>query len=827
MQTPFEPWLLTAYLLGELDLEQSELVRQELIKNPALQTELQELQQAITKVKLVMNRATDSQTIEQLSLNPVQSEIVSEQIMNVGSSEASSLASNVTLSPVVSFRRRQAWTVLAGLAATGLIAAFILPTRWLSKVTDTSELSIAQYLDDDVVLLPNLSKRIAQASEAKGTDQFQSAAQSQSPAQSQKTSQLQSTASSSSPGTVIPAKSMESLIVINESTVMESEQVPIVGGGGKGGGKGGGMGGGMGTGGYGYGAVPARDRTGGMGEAKNATQSYDRAPTQFYSQLDSLSAKGLQDSESAKQPMSGSVSAYNPLITTLESREVRASISLGLESQISLSKANEDRFESVQESNFLSTQESPLSTFSIDVDTASYSKIRQSLLQASSLPPANSVRIEEMLNYFNYDYAGPVDSHPFASNMVVGDCPWNNAHKLVRIGLQAKKIEVKDRPKANLVFLLDVSGSMDEPNKLPLVKQSIAMLVRQLGENDRISMVVYAGAAGCVLPSTTADKQKQILHALDELNAGGSTNGGQGIELAYSIAKEHFIAGGINRVILCTDGDFNVGTTSDEALVKLVEEQAKSKVFLTCLGFGAGNYNDSMMEKISNHGNGIYAMIDNALEGRRVMIEQLAGSLMTVAKDVKIQIEFNPSRIASYRLIGYDNRRLANQDFNDDKKDAGEIGAGHRVTALYEVVLMNESTPATESLDDLRYRRKSTVPVEKPAATEPIVASKPESSESLEYLTLKLRYKQPEGDVSSKVEFHLDDAAATKGTEDRDFQWAAAIAEFGLLLRGSAYAPQASWTNVLNNAKSLTGDDPYRIECLEMMGKAQSMAERK
>ena len=825
MQTPFEPWLITAYLLGELDLEQSELVRQELIKNPALQTELQELQQAITKVKLVMNRATDSQTIEQLSLNPVQSEIVSQQIMNVGSSEASSLASNVTLSPVVAFRRRQAWTVLAGLAATGLIAAFILPTRWLSKVTDTSELSIAQYLDDGVVLLPNLSKRIAQASEAKGTDQFQSAAQSQSPAQSQiaaqsqKTSQLQSTASSSSPGTVIPAKSMESLIVINESTVMEREQVPIVAGGR--------MGGGIGTGGYGYGAVPSRGRTGGMGDAKNATPSYDRAPTQLYSQLDSLSAKGLQDGESVKQPMSGSVSAYNPLITTLERREVRASISLGLGSQMSLSKSDKDRFESVQESNFLSTQESPLSTFSIDVDTASYSKIRQSLLQAGSLPPANSVRIEEMLNYFDYDYAGPEDSHPFASNMAVGDCPWNNAHKLVRIGLQAKKIEVKDRPKANLVFLLDVSGSMDEPNKLPLVKQSIAMLVRQLGENDRISMVVYAGAAGCVLPSTTADKQKQILDALDELNAGGSTNGGQGIELAYSIAKEHFIAGGINRVILCTDGDFNVGTTSDEALVKLVEEQAKSKVFLTCLGFGAGNYNDSMMEKISNHGNGIYAMIDNALEGRRVMIEQLAGSLMTVAKDVKIQVEFNPSRIASYRLIGYDNRRLANQDFNDDKKDAGEIGAGHRVTALYEVALVNESTPASEFIDDLRYGRKATVPVEKPAAKEPTDAAKLESPESQEWLTLKLRYKQPEGDVSSKVEFHLDDAAATKGMEDRDFEWAAAVAEFGLLLSGSVHAPQASWTNVLNSAKSLTGDDPYRIECLEMMGKAQSMAERK
>ncbi len=484
-----------------------------------------------------------------------------------------------------------------------------------------------------------------------------------------------------------------------------------------------------------------------------------------------------------------------------------------------------DRFEPVIETPFVAAKEAPLSTFSIDVDTASYSKLRQYLMQANALPQPNSVRIEEMINYFDYGYAGPEGEHPFASHMAVGTCPWNEKHQLVRIALQAKKIDVNDRPKANLVFLLDVSGSMDEPNKLPLVKQSIAMLARQLGENDRIAMVVYAGAAGCVLPSITGDHQTEILDALDKLQAGGSTNGGQGIELAYQIAREHFVPGGVNRVILCTDGDFNVGTTSNEGLISLVEKNAKSKVFLTCLGYGIGNYNDSMMEQITNRGNGTYGMVDSIREARRIMIEQLAGTLMTVAKDVKIQIEFNPTKVARYRLIGYENRRLANEDFNNDAKDAGEIGAGHRVTALYEVVPVGAKDDLAPPVDELRYGSKPKSDSEKPIdrKAETTSVSQTATPMSAEWLTLKLRYKQPEGDVSTKFESFLKDEDVERQKGDADFRWASSVAEFGLLLRRSRLAPQADWEKMIRRAQDSAGDDAYRLECVEMMIKARDL----
>lgn len=483
-----------------------------------------------------------------------------------------------------------------------------------------------------------------------------------------------------------------------------------------------------------------------------------------------------------------------------------------------------DRFEKVHEAPFVDAKAAPLSTFSVDVDTASYSKVRQYLMQANSLPQPNAVRIEEMINYFDYNYAGPTDEKPFASNMAISNCPWNASHQLIRIGLQAKKIEVKERPKANIVFLLDVSGSMDEPNKLPLVKQAITMMTKQLGENDRIAMVVYAGAAGCVLPSITGDHQAEILAALDNLSAGGSTNGGQGIELAYSIARDHFIAGGINRIILCTDGDFNVGTTSNEGLIRLVENNAKSKIFLTCLGFGMGNYNDSMMEQITNRGNGVYGMIDNIHEARRLMVEQLSGTLMAVAKDVKIQVEFNPTKIARYRLIGYENRRLANADFNNDAKDAGEIGAGHRVTALYEIIPVGAVSDALDPpVDELRYSKKKSEA--KPDETSTAKATPAEEiANSDEWMTLKLRYKQPEGDVSSKVEFYLKDSDVKAKHSDVDFEWASAVAEFGLLLRRSQYAPQANWSKLISRAQNAAGDSSYRLECLEMMIKARALS---
>ena len=472
-----------------------------------------------------------------------------------------------------------------------------------------------------------------------------------------------------------------------------------------------------------------------------------------------------------------------------------------------------DRYAPIYENPFKFVESDPLTTFSIDVDTASYVKARQFLLQSHSLPPANAVRVEEFINYFEYEYAGPKGDDPFAANLAVATCPWRADHKLVRIALQAKKMDVSERPKANIVFLLDVSGSMDEPNKLPLVKESMRMLIQQLGENDRVAMVVYAGAAGCVLESTTGEKQDVILGALDRLNAGGSTNGGQGIQLAYDIARDHFVPGGVNRVILCTDGDFNVGTTSTEGLVNLVVENAKSKVFLTVLGFGMGNTNDAMMEQISDKGNGVYGFVDSRREAQRQMIKQLAGNLMTVAKDVKIQVEFNPERVASYRLIGYENRKLANEDFANDKKDAGEIGAGHRVTALYEIEPIGAAK--VQPAEGLRYQKRK-----------PEVTAAPKDTASDEYsnelLAVSLRYKQPEGDTSKLLTFPLVDSNQPFGEVDQDFKWAAAVAQFAMLLRNSTHKGNTSWTGLLEAVESLATDESRR-ECVSMIRMAAGL----
>jgi Ca-activated chloride channel family protein len=335
-----------------------------------------------------------------------------------------------------------------------------------------------------------------------------------------------------------------------------------------------------------------------------------------------------------------------------------------------------DKYASIVENEFLATRDTPLSTFSIDVDTASYAKTRSYLLEHHQLPPPDAVRIEELINYFDYAYAGPTDEHPFAVHLETSECPWAPKHRLVRVGIQGKRLN-GERPVSNLVFLIDVSGSMNEPNRLPLVQRSLALLVRQLGENDRVAIVVYAGAAGLVLPPTSGTEQQTILAALENLRAGGSTNGGQGIHLAYATAKQNFIKHGTNRVLLCTDGDFNVGVTSTGELVRLATEQAKAGIYLSILGYGYGNHNDAMLEELSNKANGNYAFIDSDAEARKVLVEQMQGTLVTIAKDVKLQVEFNPATVAAYRLIGYENRRLADRDFNDDTKDAGDIGAGH------------------------------------------------------------------------------------------------------------------------------------------------------
>ncbi len=479
-------------------------------------------------------------------------------------------------------------------------------------------------------------------------------------------------------------------------------------------------------------------------------------------------------------------------------------------------EASSDRYAPIYENPFKFVESDPLTTFSIDVDTASYVKTRQFLMQSRTLPPANAVRVEEFINYFEYEYAGPHGEDPFAANLAVATCPWRTDHKLVRIALQAKKMDVSERPKANIVFLLDVSGSMDEPNKLPLVKESMRMLIQQLGENDRVAMVVYAGAAGCVLESTRGDKQDVILGALDRLSAGGSTNGGQGIQLAYEIARDHFVPGGVNRVILCTDGDFNVGTTSTEGLVNLVVENAKSKVFLTVLGYGMGNTNDAMMEQISNKGNGVYGFVDSRREAQRQMIKQLAGNLMTVAKDVKIQVEFNPERVASYRLIGYENRKLENQDFANDKKDAGEIGAGHRVTALYEIEPIGAAK--VQPAEGLRYQKRKTDVIAEQTA-------KPNDETNNELLTVSLRYKQPEGDTSELLTFPLIDSGKPFAEVDQDFKWAASVAQFAMLLRNSAHKGSSSWSGLIETADSLATDESRR-ECVQMIRAAAGLSGR-
>lgn len=479
-------------------------------------------------------------------------------------------------------------------------------------------------------------------------------------------------------------------------------------------------------------------------------------------------------------------------------------------------RAAGDRSDSLPETPFEAVLKEPLSTFSIDVDTASYSKLRQYVLENKVVPPPATIRIEEWLNYFDYGYPGPAGDEPFAAHLRMGDCPWNSKHKLVRVAIQAKKVANEERPNSNLVFLIDVSGSMADANKLPLVKRTLGLLLAQLRPQDRVAIVVYAGAAGCVLPSTGGDRKDQILASINELQSGGSTNGGQGIELAYKIAKENFIPGGVNRVVLCTDGDFNVGVTGTPALVSMMQEQAKSNVFLTCLGYGIGNYNDSMMEQVSNQGNGTYAMVDSELEARRVMTEQLSGTLMTVAKDVKIQVEFNPAKVHSYRLIGYENRRLAAADFNNDKKDAGEIGAGHRVTALYEIVPVGQDGTIPGSVDDLRYAKGS---AESPRAAAGL------GEASNEWMFLKIRSKRPESSESTKQEFALGEVASQRAYEGEqgDYDWATSVAEFGLLMRRSELAPEMQWEKMLGRAMDSAGQDAYRRECILIMQRARDL----
>lgn len=472
---------------------------------------------------------------------------------------------------------------------------------------------------------------------------------------------------------------------------------------------------------------------------------------------------------------------------------------------------NREGYDKITENRFLKVADNPLSTFSIDVDAASYSNIRRFLNQGQ-LPPAGAVRIEEMVNYFTYQYPQPVNNEPFSINTEISDAPWNKDHKLVLIGLQGKKIPTENLPASNLVFLIDVSGSMYSPNKLPLVKASLKMLVDQLREEDKISMVVYAGAAGLVLEPTSGVNKTAIKEAIDKLEAGGSTAGGAGIKLAYKTAKENFIKGGNNRVILCTDGDFNVGESSDDAMERLIEQERKSGVFLTVLGYGMGNYQDAKMQKLADKGNGNHAYIDGITEAKKVLVNEFGGTLFTIAKDVKLQVEFNPAKVQGYRLIGYENRMLAKEDFNDDKKDAGELGSGHTVTALYEVIPVGVKSNFLQKVDSLKYQQNAT--------------ALSASSQTDEILTVKFRYKAPDGDVSKLIEHAVLDKQVPLTKTSDNFRFAAAVAQFGLLLRESAYKSAASYDNVLNLARKAKGNDEegYRSEFIRLVESARLLA---
>ena len=468
---------------------------------------------------------------------------------------------------------------------------------------------------------------------------------------------------------------------------------------------------------------------------------------------------------------------------------------------------NTEGYEHIIENPYLKASDNPLSTFSIDVDAASYSNVRR-IINDGQLPPTGAVRIEEMVNYFSYQYPQPQGNDPFSVNTEIAACPWNTKHQLALIGLQGKTIPYETLPASNLVFLVDVSGSMIEPDKLPLVQASLSLLVDQLRPQDRVSLVAYAGNAGLVLPSTSGENKIKIKEAIHQLEGGGSTAGGEGIQLAYKIARQNFVTGGNNRVILCTDGDFNVGLSSDDELENLIEKERASGVYLTVLGYGTGNYQDAKMQKLADKGNGNHAYIDGINEAKKVLVNEFGGTLFTIAKDVKLQVEFNPLKVRGYRLIGYENRLLAKEDFNNDKKDAGELGSGHTVTALYEIIPAGMQDEALDSVDALRYQ--------KPARQKTV------KDYTGECMNIKLRYKQPDGNTSMLIEHPVLDGMVAINNTSNNFRFAAAVAEFGLLLRDSKYKAEADFDQVHALAENAQGKDKegYRKEFVTLVENA-------
>ena len=471
---------------------------------------------------------------------------------------------------------------------------------------------------------------------------------------------------------------------------------------------------------------------------------------------------------------------------------------------------NTEGYAAVNENGFKNVKNNPLSTFSIDVDNASYSNIRR-FLNMGELPPADAVRVEEMINYFKYDYPEPKGEHPFSVYTELAVCPWNVKHQLLHVGLRGKSIDKSSLPPSNLIFLIDVSGSMGDPNKLPLLKSAFSLLVNELRAQDRVAIVVYAGAAGLVLESTPGNMKEEILAAIDNLEAGGSTAGGAGLKLAYAQAEKNFIKGGNNRIILATDGDFNVGESSNGGMERLVEQKRELGVFITVLGFGMGNIKDDKMELIADKGNGNYSYIDNLQEARKVLVREFGGTLFTIAKDVKFQIEFNPAKVESYRLIGYENRLLNDEDFNDDTKDAGEMGAGHNVTALYELI-PSGSDERIPSIDPLKYQVSKSNDYK-------------ENYLSDEYLTIKLRYKKPDGNISMLLEKPVKGYINDLDETSDNLRFAAAVSEFGLILRNSEFKGNATLEGASRLAKSSRGNDEdgYRSELIRLINTVKDM----
>jgi Ca-activated chloride channel family protein len=460
---------------------------------------------------------------------------------------------------------------------------------------------------------------------------------------------------------------------------------------------------------------------------------------------------------------------------------------------------NSESYSKISENGFKRVSRNPLSTFSVDVDGASYSNIRR-MIDYGDVPKKDAVRVEEMINYFSYDYPEPNNGEPFSIYSEYSSCPWNKKSMLMHIGLKGKSIEMDEIPPSNIVFLLDVSGSMDSPEKLPLLKSSLKMLLKKLGDKDRVAIVVYAGNSGVILPSTSCKNTAKIIKALDDLDASGSTAGGEGLRLAYKIAKKNFIKGGNNRVVMATDGDFNVGESSVSDMENLIEEQRKSGVFISVLGFGMGNYKDDMLEVIANKGNGNYYYIDNLLEAKKVLVSEFGGTFHTVAKDVKLQLEFNPYLVSEYRLIGYENRLLEEEDFDDDKKDAGEIGAGHTVTALYEIILSKSGRKRR----DLKYQKPEYTDLAK---------------EGNELVTVNLRYKKPKGRKSLLLsEIIYNNPVLFDKTSD-NFRFSASVAEFGMILKESEYKGNATLQTAMDMAKRSKGkdDEGYRAEMIKLI----------